>query len=108
MNFKQFIWPGKWKLALFVLFLAVDYFGQVQSWAFCKECYPKPFLYDLISWFHFWEISLVISAPIRVIEWFLPKTELVYTVTYVLLVAYFYALACGIVILTKKIKKDSS
>ncbi|MBI5553859.1 MAG: hypothetical protein HY917_03915 [Candidatus Diapherotrites archaeon] len=45
----SFLFPSKKKVGLFLFFIAFFFVADSTTWVFCKECSPKPFLFDFIE-----------------------------------------------------------
>lgn len=95
-----FLKPNKWKIAIFVLLGITVYLGFVIGWGFCKECNPKPFLYDYIPFpisILFWLAAIVILFPIS-------RLNLDFEILFGIISAiYLYFLSCFIVWAVNKI-----
>lgn len=100
-NVKNFLMPNKLKLSIFAIFLVFGYLAFVQAWAFCKECSPKPFLFDLIQGIPIWAMAMYVLLPI-----IMPLNLLgLGFLNSPLALIYAYLLACVIDFAVKVVKK---
>ncbi|MEK6973282.1 MAG: hypothetical protein AABW72_04560 [archaeon] len=98
---KNFLKPSKLKLFISAVFLVLCYLAIVQSWVFCQECSPKPFLYDFIDKIPIWPFVMYIVLPVTMI---LSLFGLEFLNLPVVLI-YVYLLACIIDLLFRAAKK---
>ncbi len=104
MSVKEFFGLDKRKLVLFIFFSIVVYFGMVQTWAFCKECSPKPLLYDAIAGFPFWGLWIYLSLPIQIMSAFLLQSA----VSFLINLLYFFVVSCFMVYFFERFRKEFS
>ncbi|PIU21149.1 MAG: hypothetical protein COT15_03870 [Candidatus Diapherotrites archaeon CG08_land_8_20_14_0_20_34_12] len=97
----NFLIPTKLKLSILVIFLLLGYLAIVQSWAFCKECSPKPFLYDFINEIPIWPLAMYALLPVLMPLNLLGLGFLNLPVALI----YAYLLACVIDFAVKKLVK---
>jgi len=63
--------PTKLKIIIFLFLLFIMWAGYGQTYAFKdgeEIGLPKPFLYDLLGIFPFWELWLFLSIPLKIVE----------------------------------------
>lgn len=95
----------KRKLVLFAFFSIVVYFGMIQTWAFCEECSPKPFLYDAVVSFPFWSLWIYLSLPIQIMSSFFSFQG---AVSFLVNLLYFYVVSCFMIYSFEQFGKEFS
>lgn len=94
MTINELLRPTKAKIILFGIFLLILYLAQVQSWTFCKECSPKPILYDIIQPFLFGGLVQLLSMTLLIATIWMQQIPFFTQIFFILQVSYFYVISC--------------
>lgn len=107
-TWRTFFIPDRHKVVVFGAFIILTLAAGVQSWVFCKECAPKPLLFDLLRFFPFWPVAMMTLVPIYAVSSLIalvlgqpadppPIIQAAPEVQLAAAVIYYYLLSCAIV-----------
>lgn len=98
---RNFIFPTKIKIAIFLIFMFLAVLATIQAWGFTDQQDQKPLFYDAIRQMPFWVVMAYLLIPIMVVTVPLSQLGLGLSI-FPIAIIYLYLLSCLIALIWRK------